>query len=206
MSWRTQPCLWRAQTEISDAESRESLKERTLTPSTAWEIYLAACRLSAGSRIYQEENIRARTLGVSWVCNKVRTAPAPTKASALRDAHTRTRARVSCRAPCGAATYAPSFPARAWVRQQVGSDPAAFGQSGWAETAKSSPALAGNAPRLAREHWITQPSPSRDQREGSETGDRLVRVCTICWARCLQATGLGASGTNAGAPALPSLF
>lgn len=76
--------------EISDAESRESLKERTLTPWTAWASYLAACRLSGGSRKYQEENIHARTPGVRWVCNKVRTAPAPTKASALCDAHTRT--------------------------------------------------------------------------------------------------------------------
>ena len=48
--------------------------------------------------------------------------------------------------------------------------------------------------------------PFPEPREGSEVQDWLMRLGTICWARCLQATGLGASDTNLIAPALPSAF
>lgn len=43
-------------------------------------------------------------------------------------------------------------------------------------------------------------------REGSEIQDWLMRLCTTCWACCLQGTGLSASDTNRSAPALPSVF
>lgn len=48
--------------------------------------------------------------------------------------------------------------------------------------------------------------PFPEPREGSGVQDWLMRLCTICWARCLQATGLSNSDTNRSAPALPSAF
>lgn len=88
-------------------------------------------------------------------------APKPQQ---LYDIHTKTRAWFSCRASCGVATYAPSFPTRAWIWQQVGSDPAAFGhdwfsKAGKAGAALPSPGMPPPSPGLAREDDPAKPFP-----------------------------------------------
>lgn len=133
-------------------------------------------------------------------------APKPQQ---LYDIHTKTRAWFSCRALCGVATYTPSFPTRARIWQQVRSDPAAFGHKWFSKAGKDgaalpSPGMPPPSPGLAREDDPAKPF--LEPREGSEVQDWIMRSRTICRARRLQATGLRASDTNRGGPALPSAF
>lgn len=88
---------------------------------------------------------------------------------------------------CGALT--PSIPTRAWIWQQLGL--AAFVHSWFS---KASP-LQGTPPfKTSKGREDKGPAkPILEPREGIEVPGCLMRLCTICWARRLQATGCGAS-------------